>query len=631
MEIMQRAPQCGDLAEFNSCRRLWNAVGRERLMDAASSLVELLGTSVAIYEANGDYATLLTTSQYCHFLDTSSRKLCGTDDNAEALASGKWHCHESCWNEASRISVETGQPFDLRPCRGGINIYAVPIISQGEVVGSINFGYGTPPDDDHRLVEIARRYGVDADELRHVAAVYEPRPEYVISTARRIIANIAEMIGRLVEVHELEQRLRHERDLARGYLDVVEVVLLVLDTGGVIRLINRKACTMLGYTQQELLGKDWFNTCLPEAHRTPMRQRHAQNVAEDGKLVEYDESPVLTNTGELRTVFWHNAVLRGNDGRITAILSSGEDVTEQRRLEESLRASEAKYRELVTEINDGIYVVDDNGVITFANRSLAEIHDLCEAGDMIGRHFLDFVAPEKKDEVHAIFTQARLSGIEPARLEVPIITGQGRKRWLEIRPVQTTTVTVEGDWGVVRDITEARDARQSLQASEERYRALVTATPVGIFRADLQGNCSYVNEHWCQLSGVSAEQAAGKGWLLALHPDDQQRVGREWLAFSRGEIFDYNIEARFLRHDGTVLWVYGRATAEHDAAGNVSGYLGTVTDISAMKQAQQRLEEQVDELERFRRVTLEREIRMKEIRDENAALKARIHALEPGR
>ncbi len=87
----------GDLARLNTCRVLADCFRPETLAEIADGYLHLLETSTAVYELNGDYAMGLFSSGWCRHLDAASRSLCNTDDNREALASGKWHCHEACW------------------------------------------------------------------------------------------------------------------------------------------------------------------------------------------------------------------------------------------------------------------------------------------------------------------------------------------------------------------------------------------------------------------------------------------------------------------------------------------------------------------------------------------------------
>ncbi|NTW36545.1 MAG: PAS domain S-box protein [Syntrophobacteraceae bacterium] len=128
------------------------------------------------------------------------------------------------------------------------------------------------------------------------------------------------------------------------------------------------------------------------------------------------------------------------------------------------------------------------------------------------------------------------------------------------------------------------------------FESLARMSPVGIFRTDLKGNCIYVNERWCEIAGLTVEAALGEGWVKAIHPGDRQRVFEEWYR-SAQENRPFRSEYRFQRPDGLSTSVLGQASAELNPTGEVVGYVGTVTDITQQKKAEEALQEARDELE----------------------------------
>ncbi|MEG4587357.1 PAS domain S-box protein [Microcoleus sp. MOSTC5] len=122
--------------------------------------------------------------------------------------------------------------------------------------------------------------------------------------------------------------------------------------------------------------------------------------------------------------------------------------------------------------------------------------------------------------------------------------------------------------------------------TEACYQTLTEASPVGIFYADALGDCLYVNERWCQISGIACDRALGKGWLQAIHPEDRQRVFAEWYSAAQ-EKLPFKCEYRFqgINHD-KISWVFGQAVGIIGENGEVKSYVGTITDITERKQVE---------------------------------------------
>ncbi len=132
-----------------------------------------------------------------------------------------------------------------------------------------------------------------------------------------------------------------------------------------------------------------------------------------------------------------------------------------------------------------------------------------------------------------------------------------------------------------------RERVAQLRESEERFRLLATHAPVGIYQLDGRGECRFVNQRWCEISGLSAEQAAGLGWTATQHPEDRERIAAAWSeAWASGR--EWTMDYRFLRPDGTIAWVNGSAVALRDERGEITGYLGNEIDITVRKRGEER-------------------------------------------
>ncbi|MEM9162998.1 MAG: PAS domain S-box protein, partial [Cyanobacteria bacterium P01_F01_bin.4] len=142
----------------------------------------------------------------------------------------------------------------------------------------------------------------------------------------------------------------------------------------------------------------------------------------------------------------------------------------------------------------------------------------------------------------------------------------------------------------------ATQLENQVQTTEQRYANLAEAAPVGIFQTDADGHCLYVNHRWCQIAGMPSDSARGTGWVQGIHPADRETVAAEWYRAAQARQ-PFHLEYRFQTGAGRVTWVVGRAIAETDAEGQISGYIGTITDITEHKQSELALAQLNQQLE----------------------------------
>ena len=150
--------------------------------------------------------------------------------------------------------------------------------------------------------------------------------------------------------------------------------------------------------------------------------------------------------------------------------------------------------------------------------------------------------------------------------------------------VTSVLLTQLAEDGTRRELAERKRAEEAVRESERRFQTLAISSPVGIFQTDAQGRTIYVNPRWCEIAGLSAADALGDGWLRAVHPDDREKIAQGWRAATH-EQGASKTDYRFVRPDGTIVWVMGQAVPEKDDAGRIVGYVGTIADITERKLA----------------------------------------------
>jgi PAS domain S-box-containing protein len=128
-----------------------------------------------------------------------------------------------------------------------------------------------------------------------------------------------------------EEALRQERDRAQQYLDLAGVMFVAIDAVGVVMMVNRKGCEILGYREDEIVGKSWFGNFVTQEVRDEIMPVSRELLTGELDTAEYHENAILTRSGEERLIAWHNTVLRDAKGNIFAHLSSGEDITDRKR------------------------------------------------------------------------------------------------------------------------------------------------------------------------------------------------------------------------------------------------------------------------------------------------------------
>jgi len=303
--------------------------------------------------------------------------------------------------EAYRTLVETSLQ-GISIIQDGRTVYSNPAALEvgGRTAREI---YDASPDEILQMVHEDDRETV----VRGMEALLADEPVEVRQTYRivrpggevRLVDTIASIIdyhGRpaiqvamsdVTEARLAQERLTAERDRAQMYLDVAGVIILVLDASGRVTLINRQGCEILGGEEEDILGRSWVDTFIPERCREEIAQVFDQVVTGEIEPGAYYENPVLTLDGEERIIGWSNTMIRDESGAIIATLSSGEDVTEKRGAEEErlrlhAQLQQSQKLEAIGTLAGGV-AHEINNPVNITMNFARLIKDRCEEGSEI--------------------------------------------------------------------------------------------------------------------------------------------------------------------------------------------------------------------------------------------------------
>ncbi len=476
------APYYGDVTELNTHRVILDSVGEETLKEIAEDSIDLLGTSVAIYELNGDYAFGMFSSGWCRMMDAASRRLCKTDDNREALDCGCWLCHENCWNDSAKSAMESGQSTDIQ-CIGGINLYGEPIYASGRVIGAINIGYGTPPTDSNSLKELSEKFNIELNSLEEQARSYDPRPQFLIDLAKKRLKASARFIGELVEKSTLQAELKRKSTL----LD---------DT-------NRMAKVGGWEIDANSLEVTWTDETyriheLPLDYTLPLEEAISFFHPEDRSKLEKAIQRAL-DQGEPYDMKLRFITAKGKhlwtrtkcepeivNGEIVKLKGTFQDITEQKKAEENLKESEKRLHTILDQNPFPIAVVDvDDEKILYWSQSAIEKfgHNPSNVSEW---YELAYPDPEYREEVTKRWKPYLEKALESNGAintgEYKIVCKDGTTKICEIY-----AQFIPGNLIVtINDITESKQTEDNLRKYHERFLTVLNSLDATIYVADMQ-------------------------------------------------------------------------------------------------------------------------------------------------
>lgn len=384
--------------------------------------------------------------------------------------------------------------------------------------------------------------------------------------------------------------LEESKRYAERLLNVSAEIIMATDPAGTITLLNENGHRLLGYRSPELVGRNWIETCLTENVREEVRSLlFGLEQGDSGTLVPHENS-VLCRNGEERLILWHNTVLRDKAGTFNGILSSGEDVTAYRDLEDRIRESEARYRTIIEASPDSITVTDLQGRIQMFSRKALSMFGYGDGKDQLGRPVTDFIVPDDRERAVSNLTlivQGTPLGAEEYR---------GLRKDGSIFDMEINGALIKDQAGepaqslfIVRDIT----TRKRLLG---KYKLLFDLSPIGIALVEHEtGRFLDANESMLRSAGYSRDELLSMTYWDITPPEYKDQEDDQMRMLDETGFFGPN-KKEYIRKDGSRYPIsISGAIFTDDSRGKV--VWGLIEDITEREATENRIKSLLGEKE----------------------------------
>jgi two-component system sensor histidine kinase VicK len=366
------------------------------------------------------------------------------------------------------------------------------------------------------------------------------------------------------------------------------VAIYTCDADGRIEIYNEAAAELWG--RKPKAGKDqWcgsWKIYQPDGTPLPLDQCPMAIVLKGGKVSGDEEIIIERPDGSRRNVMPHPQPIIDPSGNITGAVNMLIDITDRKIAEEN----SARLAAIVQSSSDAIISKTLDGIITSWNPAAERLFGY-KNEEMIGQHILKLIPPDRINEEPMILERLK-KGELVDHFETKRLTKDGRLLdiSLTISPVRDRKGKIIGASKIARDITEQAESRKKIQESEERFKTITNATPVGLWMTDENGKNSFINKTWIQWTSIPVEKQYGDGWLEAVLAADKDYVTKKFKqSFLDRE--NFSAEFRIQRKNGQVRWVLSDGSPYYDIEGSFAGYAGSVSDITERKQEELRKNE----------------------------------------
>ncbi|MFW9853281.1 MAG: PAS domain S-box protein, partial [Candidatus Thorarchaeota archaeon] len=459
------------------------------------------------------------------------------------------------------------------------------------------------PDDAERVAKFIQNFIQSDDELSDIIenrfVDKEGRMHWYSSIITKISYEgnpaLQYIVHNITKRKQLEEKLKSERDMSNLYLNEAGVIFAIVDENETTLQINKKLTEVLGYTEEDIIGRNWFEVLYPIELQDELKLSFQQVISGLSKPIEYIEIEMRTKDGDKRIIAWRNIALKDDSGKTIQILGTGEDITKRKEMERSLQEKEERYRTVVELSPDSIILADLKGNIIFANKSAADIHGVEKPEELIGASMIEFTAPED----HQRLIENLRRNFKETQFDQTMEYTMVRKDETHF-PAELRASMVFDDQGkpfgllvVERDISERKKFERDLLESEAKYRSFVENFHGIAFRGTVDFTAIFFHGAVEEITGYKEEDftISGLKWDELILPEDLHITQSITKNLQTEPNFKSTLEYRIKRKDGEIRWIRQYISNISIEGENPFLVQGTLYDITKRKNAEYELKQ----------------------------------------
>ena len=411
-------------------------------------------------------------------------------------------------------------------------------------------------------------------------------------------------------LHERERALRESEEKYRQFCESLPQVVFETDEFANITFTNRMAFDLFGYSREELrLGINLFQVLIPEDR--DRARANIQRILNGGKLGSNEYTALRKDKSTYPVLVYSSPIVF--EGKYRGLRGIVVDLTELKRIQNALLESESKYRDLVENIYDMIWEVNDKLIYTYVSPQSLDVLGY-NPEELLGKSPLDFMRPEERARVREIFLDLMARPRSLSDLVFEKTSKDGSLTSLEYsgKPYFDADGELRGFRGIERNVTERNRAQKALRESEEKYRLMNENIPVAVYSSlpDEFSTNLFISGRIEELTGYSVREFLEEPKLSAkiIYPKDKKYL-REKIEECIKSLKYFDLEYRIITKENNIKWIRNKATpiAKNKRIVQFDGFMEDVTEKKNAENELRKSREKLRNLSRYLQSSMENE------------------------